>query len=177
MPRKPGKTALAAKRRPRSRPGPDYIRWLESRSMLYRADHLSDLVSGKSIQWRNAYGHPAPKDFVRAASVWFTSNPKSIVSRIGRSVLQTLGSEALLSTFRGIGIEGIHTGPMKRAGGITGRQYTPSIDGLFDRIEFTVDPLFGTDEQYLRMSRRARRFNIIFIGDLVPAHSGKGADF
>ena len=177
MPRKTGKLPRAAKRLRHNKPSPDYIRWLESRSMLYRADHLSDLVSGKSLQWRNAYGHPAPKDFVRAASVWFTSYPKSIVARPGRSVLQTLGSEALLSTLHKIGIEGIHTGPMKRAGGITGRQYTPSIDGLFDRIEFAVDPLFGTDEQYLRMSRKARRFNILFIGDLVPAHSGKGADF
>jgi len=91
--------------------------------------------------------------------------------------LQTLGSEDLLATFHEIGIEGIHTGPVKRAGGITGRKYTPSVDGFFDRIELTVDPLYGTDEQYMEMSRAAEQFNMAIIGDLVPAHSGKGADF
>ena len=145
--------------------------------MLFRADHLSDLVSGKSVQWKNAYGHPSPRGFVQEASVWFTSYPIAIITRPDRSVLQTLGSETLIETFQEIGIEGIHTGPMKRAGGISGRRYTPSVDGLFDRIELTIDPLFGTDEQYQRMTRKARRFEITIIGDLVPAHTGKGPDF
>jgi maltose alpha-D-glucosyltransferase/alpha-amylase len=93
------------------------------------------------------------------------------------SVVQTLGSKELLSTFQEIGIEGIHTGPMRRAGGITGREYTPSIDGLFDRIELTIDPLFGTDDEYVQMTGTAKQFDIAVIGDLVPAHTGKGADF
>ncbi len=36
------------------RPSADYIQWLESRSMLHEAEQLSDLVAGKSLQWRNA---------------------------------------------------------------------------------------------------------------------------
>ncbi|MGB6837411.1 MAG: maltose alpha-D-glucosyltransferase [Dehalococcoidia bacterium] len=158
-------------------PSADYIQWLESRSMLYQAEHLSELIAGKSLQWRNAYGRPRPQDFVRAASVWFTSYPKATISHPDRSVLQTLGSKELLSTFKEIGIEGIHTGPMRRAGGITGREYTPSIDGLFDRIELTIDPLFGTDDEYVQMTRAATQSDIAVIGDLVPAHTGKGADF
>ncbi len=159
------------------RPSADYIQWLESRSMLYQAEHLSGLIAGKSLQWRNAYGRPRPRDFIRSASVWFTSYPKAIISHPKKSVLQTLGSKELLSAFQEIGIEAIHTGPMRRAGGITGRTYTPSIDGLFDRIELTIDPLFGTDDQYLQMTRSAERSGVMVIGDLVPAHSGKGADF
>ena len=96
----------------------DYIQWLESRSMLYQAEHLSDLIAGKHLQWRHAYGHPRPQDFVRDASVWFTSYAKAIISQPDKSVLQTLGSKELLSTFHEIGIEGLHTGPMRRAGGI-----------------------------------------------------------
>jgi len=158
-------------------PSADYIQWLESRSMLYQAEHLSDLIAGKHLQWRHAYGHPRPQDFVRAASVWFTSYAKAIISQPDKSVLQTLGSKELLSTFHEIGIESVHTGPMRRAGGITGRKYTSSIDGLFDRIELTIDPLFGTDDEYVQMTRTAKQFDIAVIGDLVPAHTGKGADF
>jgi maltose alpha-D-glucosyltransferase/alpha-amylase len=100
-----------------------------------------------------------------------------MISHPDKSVVETLGSEELLSTFQDIGIDGIHTGPMRRAGGITARKYTPSIDGLFDRIELTIDPTFGTDDEYVQMTRTAKQFDVAIIGDLVPAHTGKGADF
>ncbi len=161
----------------RSETSAEYLAWLESRSMLYQAHHLSDLTAGKSLQWRHAYAHPRPQDFVRAASVWFTSYPKSIITEPDKSVLQTLGSEALLSTLHDIGIEGIHMGPLKRSGGVSGRTYTPSIDGFFDRIELNIDPLFGTNEEYAQLTKSAKEADIAIIGDLVPAHTGKGPDF
>lgn len=155
----------------------EYIAWLEPRSMLYQAQHLSDRVSGRSLQWRHSYAHPKPEGFVRAASVWFTSYPNSIVTAADKSVLQTLGSDELLAMLHEIGIEGIHMGPMKRSGGVSGRTYTPSIDGFFDRIELTIDPLFGTNDEYAELTGTARRLGIAVIGDLVPAHTGKGPDF
>ena len=158
-------------------PSEDYIQWLESRSMRYQAVQLSALIAGSSRQWRNPYGHPRSKEFVTDASVWFTSYAAATIGHADKSVVQTLGDQDLLSTFQDIGIEGIHTGPMRRAGGITGRQYTPTIDGLFDRIELTVDPLFGTDEEYVQMTQSAKQHGIAIIGDLVPSHTGKGADF
>jgi trehalose synthase len=158
-------------------PSADDIRWLESRSMLRHADKLAEEISGKSVQWRNAYGRPRPRDFVNTASVWFTSYPRSVIASEDETVLQTLGSAHLLSSLREIGIEGIHMGPMKRAGGICGRTYTPSVDGFFDRIELTIDPLLGTDEQYTAMTSIAKEFGIAVIGDLIPAHTGKGPDF
>jgi trehalose synthase len=145
--------------------------------MLHRAEHLGEMVAGTHVQWRNAFAQPRSADFVRAASVWFTSYPKSIITPPRQSVLRTLASKGLLSTFREIGIEGIHLGPMKRAGAISGRRYTPTIDGFFDRIELAVDPQFGSDRQYAELTRAARKLGIVVIGDLVPAHSGKGADF
>ena len=155
----------------------EYIGWLEQRSMLSHAEHLSDLVTGSHVQWRNQYSHPRPRDFLNIASVWFTSYPKSLITPPGKSVVETLGDPALLEAFRRIGIEAIHTGPMKRAGGITGREYTPSIDGFFDRIEFAIDPLFGSNEHYHEMIQNASAHDVAIISDLVPAHTGKGADF
>jgi trehalose synthase len=145
--------------------------------MLHRADQLAEAISGKSVQWRNAYGRPRPGDFVSAASVWFTNYPRSLIASPHDSVLQTLGDPLLLSSLREIGIEGMHMGPMKRAGGIWGRTYTPSIDGFFDRIELSIDPLLGTDEQYSEMTKVAKKIGIAVIGDLIPAHTGKGPDF
>jgi trehalose synthase len=145
--------------------------------MLRRADELSEAISGKSVQWRNAYGRPRPHDFVGAASVWFTNYPRSLIASQDETVLETLGSPPLLSALREVGIEAIHVGPMKRAGGIRGRTYTPSVDGFFDRIELSIDPLLGTDEQYVGLTSVAKDFRIAVIGDLVPAHTGKGADF
>ncbi len=158
-------------------PSEDYIQWLESRSMRYQAVQLSALIAGSSRQWRNAYGHPRSRDFVTDAPVWFTSYAAATIGHKNQSVVQTLGDPDLLSTFQDIGIRGIHTGPIRRAGGVTGREYTPTIDGMFDRIELIVDPLFGTDDEYVQMTQSAKQHDIVIIGDLVPAHTGKGADF
>ena len=71
---------------PSGEAGAEYIAWLESRSMLYQAHHLSDHVSGRHLQWRHSYAHPKPQEFVRTASVWFTSYPKSIITAPDKSV-------------------------------------------------------------------------------------------
>jgi maltose alpha-D-glucosyltransferase/alpha-amylase len=151
--------------------------WLESRSMLYRAAQLSDALSGSFLQWQRAFASPRPRDCIDVASVWFTSYPEAIVTPAAQSVLQTLGSPEFLATLRDVGLDGIHTGPMKRAGGLRGRTYTPTIDGLFDRIELSIDPLFGTNDEYVAMTHAARQLGIAVIADVVPAHTGKGADF
>src|SRR4029079_8350295 len=76
-----------------------------------------------------------------------------------------------------IGIQGMHTGPMKLAGGIRGREITPTIDGSFDRISLSIDPAFGTAEDFVALSRAAAARNAVVIDDIVPAHTGQGADF
>jgi trehalose synthase len=71
----------------------------------------------------------------------------------------------------------MHTGPTKRAGGITDMRYTPTVDGSFDRISFEIDPDFGSQSEYLALVAQARKRNAIIIGDVIPGHTGKGADF
>lgn len=110
-------------------------------------------------------------------SVWFTAYPASTITRRGDSVLQTLGDARLWRVFQDLGIKGIHTGPMKVAGGVRGREFTPTIDGNFDRIGTEIDPAFGTEEQYETMTKNAKASGAIVIGDVIPGHSGKGADF
>jgi len=162
-------------------PGDDgaaYIHWLEARSMLHQAQALAERYSGHAIQWQHPYGEPEPRAAVSRSSVWFTAYPASTIpDPPGASVLATLADDRLWRLFQRIGIEGIHTGPMKLSGGIRGYAYTPSVDGHFDRISFEIDPAFGTEAQYRTLVAAAHRHGAIVIGDIIPGHTGKGADW
>jgi trehalose synthase len=146
--------------------------------MLHQAALVARQYSGSSLQWQHPYGTPEPQEAVARASVWFTAYAASTIAAApGRSVLQTLADERLWRAFQAIGIQGIHTGPVKLSGGIRGYAHTPSVDGHFDRISFEIDPDFGTQAQYQAMVAAAHAHGAIVIGDVVPGHTGKGADF
>lgn len=146
--------------------------------MLHQAAAVARGYSGSELQWQHPYGSPEPQAAVARASVWFTAYAASTIADApGRSVLQTLADERLWRAFQAIGIQGIHTGPVKLSGGIRGYAHTPSVDGHFDRISFEIDPDFGTEAQYKAMVAAAHAHGAIVIGDIVPGHTGKGADF
>jgi trehalose synthase len=153
------------------------VAWLEERSMLHQAEVLARQYSGTPALWRHPYGKPQPRAATARASVWFTAYPASTITASGASVLRTLGDARLWQAFETLGVQGLHTGPLKRAGGITGRSFTPSVDGSFDRISFEIDPVFGTESEYKTLSATAREHRAIVIGDVIPGHTGKGADF
>lgn len=157
--------------------GEAYIDWLVERSMLRQADVAARRYAGQGELWRHPYARPQPRAASALASVWFTAYPPSQITGPDESVLQSLGDPALWRVFRDIGIGGMHTGPMKRAGGLRGREYTPTVDGNFDRISSEIDPAFGTEAQYQAMVRHAADNGAVIIGDVIPGHSGKGADF
>ena len=157
--------------------GDTYIKWLVEQSMLYQGDLAARRYSGTGEQWRHPYAEPEPRAASALASVWFTSYPPAQITGPGESVLESMGDAELWRVFREIGIEGMHTGPMKLAGGLRGREYTPTVDGNFDRISSEIDPAFGTETQFKTMVRRAADNDSVIIGDIIPGHSGKGADF
>jgi trehalose synthase len=157
--------------------GEPYIRWLVQRSMLQQAELAARRYSGQGQLWQHPYALPQPRAASALASVWFTAYPPSQITGPGESVLESLGDPELWRVFRDIGIGGMHTGPMKRAGGLDGREYTPTVDGNFDRISSEIDPAFGTETQYQTMVRNAGDNGAVLIGDVIPGHSGKGADF
>jgi len=163
---------------PTTADGPAYIRWLEERSMLHQTQAIAQRYSGNSAQWQHPYGVPQPRAVTSRASVWFTAYPASTIAAApGVSVLTTLADERLWRAFRAIGIQGVHTGPMKRSGGVKDLSYTPSTDGNFDRISLDIDPNFGTEPEYKNLVAAARAQGAVVIGDVVPGHTGKGADF
>lgn len=162
---------------PSQPPDDEEIRWLLEHAMLEQGAAISRRYSANGALWRRPYAASQPRAAAAMASVWFTAYPNSIITRPGESVLRTLGDPALWRTFATIGIQAVHTGPMKRAGGVCGRTFTPSIDGNFDRIGLEIDPTLGTTEEFIAMCQTAKAHGAIVIDDIVPGHTGKGPDF
>ncbi len=155
----------------------DYVGWLREESMLAEAGTIAGQFSGIGGMFQNPFANPNPRAAIEKASVWFTAYPISTITRPGHSFLSTLGEENLWQAFEAIGIDAVHTGPVKRAGGISGRETTPSIDGHFDRISTQIDAVFGTEFEFRRLCEVAAEHGAVVIDDIVPGHTGKGADF
>ncbi len=162
---------------PMTTPDKQYLDWLVEQSMLNTARQRAKSYGGQGRLWQRPFAQARPRDASAIASVWFTAYPASIITREGGSVLEALGDEALWHSLSEIGIQGIHNGPLKLSGGLQGRSLTPSIDGNFDRISFGIDPQLGTEAQLLNLSRIAAAHNAVIIDDVIPSHTGKGADF
>ncbi|MFL6044670.1 MAG: maltose alpha-D-glucosyltransferase [Propionibacteriaceae bacterium] len=156
---------------------PAYVSWLVERSMLEDAKRYATLFSGQGSMWQNPFANPDPRAAIEKASVWFTAYPISMITKPGTSFLGTLGDEDLWAAFEAIGIDGLHTGPVKKAGGLVGWDYTPSVDGHFDRISNLIDEAFGTEEEFRAMCDVAASHLGMVIDDIVPGHTGKGSDF
>jgi trehalose synthase len=154
-----------------------YVSWLAEQSMLADSVEFARQFSGQGSMWQNPFANPDPRAAIEKASVWFTAYPISMITKKGASFLGTLGDEDLWAAFEEIGIDGVHTGPVKRAGGISGWDPTPSVDGHFDRISTQIDEDFGTEEEFRAMTEVAAGHLGMVIDDIVPGHTGKGADF
>lgn len=158
-------------------PSPETVQQLVSLSMLDQARRFAESYGGQGRLWQQPYAETRPRVASAIAPVWFTAYPPSVITRPGESVLKTLADQQLWQALSSIGVRGIHTGPMKRAGGLRDGVYTPTVDGNFDRIGFDIDPSFGTTEEFVAVSRMAAAFNAVVIDDVIPAHTGKGPDF
>jgi len=155
----------------------EYVDWLLQESMLGRAAAVASQFSGSGGMWQHPYAESNPRAAIEKASVWFTAYPPSMITKPGESFLATLSEERLWRVFESIGIDAVHTGPVKLAGGISGRELTPSVDGQFDRISTHLDEAFGTEAEFRSLCARATAHGAIVIDDIVPGHTGKGADF
>ncbi len=169
---------VAAPPAPDQQPKPaDEVRWLEEHSMLRQARDAAASVSGKPLQWQHRYGTPQPREAVKHASVWLLDYPGSVVTQKGKSVVATWADPALWDTLRDLGIDLLHTGPIQRAGGVKGKEYTPTTDGWFDPVSLDLDPAIGTEGEYAKLVAVAAERKGSIAGDLVPLHTGLGPDF
>ena len=162
---------------PASGDNPAYVEWLTEESMLADAKTFAKQFTGQGSMWQNPYADPDPRAAIEKAAVWFTAYPISMITKSGSSFLGTLGDPDLWDAFQRIGITAVHTGPVKKAGGIDGWDTTPSVDGHFDRISTQFDEAFGTEDEFRAVCDVATEHSGTVIDDIVPGHTGKGPDF
>lgn len=145
--------------------------------MLEQARQRARHYGGQARMWIHPYAESNARTASEIASVWFTAYPGSVITPKGESVLKTLGSPVLWQALSSIGVQAIHVGPTKQSGGLRGRSFTPTVDGNFDRIGLGIDERFGSEEEFVAISRMASAFNAVVIDDIIPSHTGKGPDF
>lgn len=151
---------------------------LEQKSMLFQAKKIAKLVSGKGIEWQKPYGSPQHQELRKKASVWIDLYPAAILTRDNESILEVLSDPELWEAFQKIGIKVLHTNPLGEAGGIDqDGNKTPSVDGRFDKYSYNIDPEIGGDKQYKKLIATAKKYGGYVAGDIIPAHTGKNADF
>jgi trehalose synthase len=158
-------------------PSQDYINFLEQNSMLFQADQEADKISGMGIQWHDTFGKPEPTRLIQQASVWLLYYPGAVITKQGTSVIGTWADPQFWQSNHDIGVELLHTNPTERAGGIRDREFTPTIDGWFDRISLDTAPELGTEDDFKQLATNAEKQGATIAGDLVPLHTGLGADF
>jgi trehalose synthase len=150
---------------------------LETQSMLFQGDQQVKNVSGSGNQWQHQFGDPQPVEAVNLASVWLLHYPGAVIPEPDKSVIGSWASPQFWDVLRDIGIDLLHTNPVQRAGGLVNGQFTPTIDGWFDRISLEIDPQLGTEQEFRQLVQVAGDRGGSIASDLVPLHTGLGADF
>ena len=156
--------------------GDDYISWLQQKSMLADASTIAGQFSGTGDVWQHPFAVPNPAAAIRKASIWFTAYPISMITKPGHSFLSTLADDDLWAAFEAIGINAVHTGPVKRAGALLARRrpqcgwsFRPDKHAdrrdVWDRRGISPTVPSGGRTWWDRHRRHC------------PGHTGKGADF
>src|SRR5215471_2437585 len=59
---------------------PDYIHWLEERSMLKQSEELAVPTPDKAAQRRHPFAQPQPEAALEQAPVWLLAYPGSVIT-------------------------------------------------------------------------------------------------
>ncbi len=145
--------------------------------MLYQARLVAEPISGSGDQWREEFGEPKPGAMRAIAAVWMMRYPLATIPAEGDSVIKTWADPEFWTAAGQVGIKMLRTNPTQLSGGIEDREFTPTIDGFFDRIGFGTAPELGTDEEYDELVSNASQNGGVVGSDIVPTHSGFGPDF
>ncbi len=118
-------------------------------------------VSGDGVPWRHPYGEPQAREAVPQASVWLLDYAGSVIPRQGQSVLQRGATRNYADTGEDR-VDLLHTGPVKRAGGVRERRFTRprSMAGLIPYHSNSIrtwEPMTNIVRWFARPLATARR--------------------
>ena len=159
----------------------ELIEELERASMIHQAAALQDQVRAHDKLFLDPYAKPQSPTLTECASVWLSPYGCATLCREGQTTLQAFADPELWGWLQKLGVTGMHTGPMLKAGGIGIQENkivnSATVDGWFDPISLEIDTVFGTAKQLSRTDgsgAAARRFRCT---GTRSGHTGKGADF
>ena len=145
--------------------------------MLADASTIATQFSGQGSMWQNPFAHPDPRAAIEKASVWFTAYPISMITKAGRrsSARSATPSCGRPSSDRGRGHphrsgEGVRR--LVRLG-LHARASTGTSTGSAPTSTRRSAPRTSS----VRCARSPPTYGGTVIDDIVPGHTGKGADF
>jgi trehalose synthase len=131
--------------------------------MLEQADQISKKYALEVAKLPPPLPTPQTQKCLDTASVWFTIDLCEVATEKGSSVFQTLACESLWDRLREIGVEGIHLTYLKQGG--------PYRTGL------ALNPCWGTECEWQRLSSFFQKKGMALIGDAIGRSTGLSADF
>jgi len=162
---------------------PADVRLLLPYSMLYKGRQYIYRLQNDGSEWRRPYGLEQSRDLIAEdhGDIWLDLYPAAVLHAANQSVISAMGDESLWKALNEVGITVTHTNPLHRSGGVYVDKgqlvWTPTVDGNYDRAVLQIDPLFGSDQDYLTMTSNARKYGGYIAGDVVPGHTGAAADW
>jgi len=148
--------------------------------MLYQAKQNIRKYNDKFWFGNNSYSQPKTNELLSSHSVWLDLYPISVITdhKNNQKLLDLYSNPKLLEQFAKIGIKVIHTNPMQLAGSYSKElEYSSSVDGGYDRISYDIDSQYGDNNSYQEFTNNAKEVDILVAGDVIPGHTGSGADF
>ena len=158
----------------------EYVEWLVEESMLARRQPARVQLSGQGSMWQNPFAHPDPRAALERASVWFTAYPLSLITEPGESFLAgARPTAALWQAFRA----DRHRRPSTPAR--SSRPAASTAGGPTPSRRRALRPHQHADRPRVRhrgassaaCARSPPSTSGTVIDDIVPGHTGKGADF
>lgn len=159
------------------RADPGYVQWLEKQAMLRAAQDMSRIVSGTGIPWVSPYVVPRPKALLAEAPVWLTVHPASLLTADNVSLFRTLAHPEFWRQAEKLGIRGLLAAPVRESGGIWGYDVSGTQALGADTVQYAFSRYAGTEDEFRLLTRAANKAGAIAGDLLVPAATGRGADF
>lgn len=151
---------------------------LEEHSLLYQAPLLVRPYIGNKVQWQHPFGYPQSHNLCEKVPNWIQLYPLSLEIPENHSVFSYLSSNEVLNLLEETGFHAIQMGPFQFAGKMhLNGKISPSVDGGFDPIAYSINESYGSMEDFKTLNRKAKAHEILLIGDVIPVHTGIGPDF
>lgn len=173
-----GDTVVAPDELPTAmRADPGYVQWLEKQAMLRQAQDMARIVSGTTISWLSPSVTPRPQTLLEQAPVWLRLHPASLLPENNTPLFKYLQHPEFWKQFSHMGLRGLMVAPVRESGGVWGYDISGTQALGADPVQYGFARYAGTEADFRQLLRLANNAGAIMGDMLIPAATGRGADF